>query len=50
MAAARLRFRHDLDQLPATVRRIQRPSTVVRVVSAELRRLTSQVQRLLATH
>jgi nicotinate phosphoribosyltransferase len=50
VVAARRRFRHDLDQLPARVRRIQRPSTVVPVVSAELRRLTDQVRHRLTTH
>ncbi|TCN31186.1 nicotinate phosphoribosyltransferase [Kribbella orskensis] len=49
VAAARRRFRHDLDQLPAPVRRIQRPSTVVPVVSAELGRLTNQVRNRLTT-
>ncbi|MEI8406634.1 MULTISPECIES: nicotinate phosphoribosyltransferase [unclassified Kribbella] len=49
VAAARRRFRHDLDQLPASVRRIQRPSTDVPVVSAELRRLTEQVRHRLTT-
>lgn len=49
VAAARQRFRRDLEGLPAPVRRIQRPSTVAPVVSTELRRLTDEVRKHLTT-